>query len=492
MQERLQFKPSRTKIAASPENQAKPNRLRQMHQTGNATLTRRYPVLLAVAPLVFLISISLGNQANDLQKVIEKGSLTLMTTVSPISYFKDQSGEGGFEYIIAKAFADSLGLRLKIVTVETLRELISASPRTADFIAANLPQNEALMRSLKTAKPYFNVTQQVIYNKSGEKPRNLQTLNGSLATLKSFSHNEQLFEAKKKNPRLSITEIDSANSSDLIQMVHKGEVDYAVVDSLAYTVNRHIYHRAKLASINLESQSVSWLFPKGSDDSLIEASNMFLEDFRSSGKLKALKRRLFSQSKRFSVANSEILEKMVSTRLRSYQEMFREAGKTNNLEWALVAAMGYQESHWNPKAKSPTGVRGMMMLTENTAREMQVEDRLDAKQSIEGGSKYLAKLKARLPKEITGPDRTWFALAAYNVGYGHMEDARKLAARANKNPNLWTNVREHLGTLRNRDVYLTVKHGYARGDEAVAYVDNVRYYTNYIRLQFISQKDRKE
>ncbi len=431
----------------------------------------------------------MSNRASDLQKLIEKGSLTLMTTVSPISYFKDQSGEGGYEYIIAKAFADSLGLRLKIVTVEALQELFSASPRTADFIAANIPQNEAQKRSLKSADPYFNVTQQVIYNKNGEKPRNLQTLSGSLATLKSFLHNEELFEAKKKNPRLSIIEIGSANSSDLIEMVHEGEADYAVVDSLAYTVTRHIYHRAKLASINLESQGVSWLFPKGSDDSLVEAANMFLEDFRSSGELTTLKRRMFSQSKRFSVAKSEILEEMVSTRLQRYQELFQEAGKTNNLEWALLAAMGYQESHWNPEARSPTGVRGMMMLTKNTAREMKVEDRLDVKQSIEGGSKYLAKLKARLPNEIMGPDRTWFALAAYNVGYGHIEDARVLTSRANKNPNVWINVREQLSTLRNRDVYLTLKHGYARGDEAVTYVDNIRYYTNYIRLHFISQKD---
>ena len=461
-----------------------------MHQIENATLTKRFSVFLALAPLFFLISISMGNRANDLQNLIEKGSLTLMTTVSPISYFKDQSGEGGYEYLIAKAFADSLGLRLKIVTVEAVQELFSASPLTADIIAANIPQNEAQKRSLKSAHPYFYVTQQVIYNKGGEKPQNMQTLRGSLATLQSFSHNEELFEAKKENPLLSIIEIDSADSSDLIKLVHEGKVNYAVVDSLAYTVTRHIYHRAKLASINLESQGISWLFPKGSDDSLVEAANMFLEDFRSSGKLKMLKRRLFSQSKRFSVINSEILEEMVSTRLPRYQEMFHEAGKTNNLEWALLAAMGYQESHWNPKARSPTGVRGMMMLTKNTAREMEVEDRLDVKQSIEGGSKYLAKLKARLPNEIMGPDRTWFALAAYNVGYGHVEDARELTSRANKNPNLWINVREELKTLRNRDVYLTVKHGYARGDEAVTYVDNVRYYTNYIRLHFISQKDR--
>ena len=108
----------------------------------------------------------MGNRANDLQNLIEKGSLTLMTTVSPISYFKDQSGEGGYEYLIAKAFADSLGLRLKIVTVEALQELFSASPLTADFIAANIPQNEAQKRSLRSADPYFNVTQQVIYNKN--------------------------------------------------------------------------------------------------------------------------------------------------------------------------------------------------------------------------------------------------------------------------------------------------------------------------------------
>ena len=463
-----------------------------MRHKEKTTDINRYSMLLTVAPIILLILISTCNRANDLQKLISKGSLTLVTTVSPISYFKDQSGPDGFEYMIAKAFAESLGLTLKVVTVDSLQELFAINRRTGDFAAANIPQNEALSRSLKIANPYFKITQQLIYRKSGERPRELQTLAGSLATLKNFAHNQVLFEIAKINPKLSIIEIDSASSSDLVKMVHEGGADYAIVDSLAYTVTRHIYHTAKLAKLTVDSQSISWVFPKGSDDSLIGAANNFLEDFRSSGELKELKRRLFSQSKRFSVANSEILEEMVSTRLHRYLEMFRKAGETNNLEWELLAAMGYQESHWNPEARSPTGVRGMMMLTKNTAQEMLVENRLDAEQSIDGGSKYLAKLKARLPKEIIGPDRTWFALAAYNVGYGHLEDARKLTSRVDKNPNLWIDVREQLGTLRNREVYRTVKHGYARGDEAVAYVDNIRYYTNYIRLSFISRKDREK
>ena len=459
-----------------------------MSDREKTTLTKNYLIFLPMAPLILLIALSTFDRKTDLQRLSEKGSITLMTTISPITYFWDQSGQHGFEFIIAKAFAESLGLKLNVLVVESLQELFSVNRRAADFVAANIPQSEALKRSLKVAMPHYQVTQQLIYGKSGQKPLDLQSLRGSLATLKSFSHNQELHNTH--NSQLSITEIDSANSSDLVRMVHEREVDFAVVDSLAYTVTRHIYHKAKLAKISLDSQSISWFFPKDSDDSLIEAANKFLEDFRSTGKLIKLKRRLFSHSKRFSVANSETLEKMVSTRLPSYQEMFRKAGKTNDLEWELLAAISYQESHWNPEAKSPTGVRGMMMLTKRTALEMQVENRLDAEQSINGGSRYLAKLKARLPEEIAGPDRTWFALAAYNVGYGHMEDARKLTSRANKNPNLWVNVRDHLNLLRNKDVYRTVRHGYARGDEAVAYVDNIRYYTNYIRLHFISQRNR--
>ena len=205
---------------------------------------------------------------------------------------------------------------------------------------------------------------------------------------------------------------------DLMRMVDNGEIDYAVVDSLAYLVNRHIYPNAGLAFDISEPEPMAWAFPAHSDGTLVAAVNAFLETYISNGSMATLESQLLSQSNNFSVADSKRLGDLVANRLPAYEALFREAGAKYSLDWQLLAAVAYQESHWNPRAKSPTGVRGLMMLTLDTAREMNVSNRLDPLQSLEGGAGYFSKLKQRLPDRILEPDRTLFALAAYNVGFG--------------------------------------------------------------------------
>ena len=118
----------------------------------------------------------------------------------------------------------------------------------------------------------------------------------------------------------------------------------------------------------------------------------------------------------------------------------------------------------------------MMMLTRRTAKELGVRNRLDPKQSIDGGAAYLAKLRKRLPERIQEPDRTWMALAAYNVGYGHLTDARKLSIKDGGDDKLWMDVKNYLPLLSQKKHYKNTKHGYARGNEPVSYVQNIRRY----------------
>ncbi|MEH6635710.1 MAG: transglycosylase SLT domain-containing protein, partial [Halioglobus sp.] len=149
------------------------------------------------------------------------------------------------------------------------------------------------------------------------------------------------------------------------------------------------------------------------------------------------------------------------------------------------AAIAYQESHWNPQAESPTGVRGMMMLTLPTAKEMAVSDRLDAGQSLRGGARYLKNIRRRLPDDITEPDRTWLALAAYNIGLGHLEDARVITDRQGGDPDLWLEVMERLPLLQKSKYFQNVRYGYARGLEAATYVQNIRHYYSILQWQDI-------
>ena len=279
---------------------------------------------------------------------------------------------------------------------------------------------------------------------------------------------------------------------DLMRMVDNGEIDYAVVDSLAYLVNRHIYPNAGLAFDISEPEPMAWAFPAHSDGTLVAAVNAFLENYISSGSMATLESQLLSQSNNFSVADSQRLGDLVANRLPAYEALFREAGAKYSLDWQLLAAVAYQESHWNPRAKSPTGVRGLMMLTLDTAREMNVSNRLDPLQSLEGGAGYFSKLKQRLPDRILEPDRTLFALAAYNVGFGHLEDARILTQRSGKSPDFWSDVRLFLPLLSKKKFYSKSKHGYARGAEPVLYVDNIQYYQHYLQLHSLAKQEEEE
>ncbi len=443
---------------------------------------------LALPLIVLTLGLSGSDRINQLERVLKRGALIMLTTESPTTYYRDGRGENGFEYLLVKAFADHLGVKLRIASQPSLHQLLlSVGSVKGDFAAANLTQTALRQRAVKFSVPYYHMTQQLLYRSGNQRPTDLNNLDGTLVVTRHSSHSERLEQLKNGNPRLQWQEIDHASMSDLIKMVHRGDIDYTVVDSLAYKVSRHINQRARPGIVISEPQPVAWAFANFGDDSLLKAANAFLTDFTTRGELEKLTDEMFRQSHYFSVANSALLGRMVKTRLPKYRQLFEHAAKLNHFDWHLLAAVSYQESHWQPQARSPTGVRGLMMLTQATAREMGVDDRIDPKQSILGGSRYLAKLRARLPSRIAEPDRTWLTLAAYNVGYAHVEDARILADRQGKNPDVWQNVREELPRLSEKAVYPTLKYGYARGNEAVRYVDNIQYYLSYLHLYTISQ-----
>ena len=173
----------------------------------------------------------------------------------------------------------------------------------------------------------------------------------------------------------------------------------------------------------------------------------------------------------------------MKSRLPRLEALFKKYAAKHDIPWTLLAAQSYQESHWNRRAKSPTGVRGIMMLTLTTAKEMGVESRLDVEQSIMGGAKYLSRLEKRIPDSVEGEDRWWYALAAYNVGMGHLHDARALARDLDLDPDSWLELKGVLPLLSQKKYYKNLKYGYARGAEPVTYVRQIRNYQNIMRAQ---------
>jgi membrane-bound lytic murein transglycosylase F len=230
-------------------------------------------------------------------------------------------------------------------------------------------------------------------------------------------------------------------------------------------------------------RAVSWVIETpGHDMSLLGRVNAFFTAARAEGLIAAVLERYYDPQYGFDYLLSRNFMEHVGSRLPRYQQWFQDAAAEYDLDWRLLAAMGYQESKWDASAVSYTGVRGLMQLTGDTADFIRAGDRLDAKSSIFGGAKYLSQLRRTIPERIVEPDRTWLAVAAYNVGYGHLEDARVLAQQAGRNADKWDEVREFLPLLSQERWYTRTKRGYARGWEPVRYVENVQAYLNILEV----------
>ena len=253
-------------------------------------------------------------------------------------------------------------------------------------------------------------------------------------------------------------------------------------------MNRRVFAHAATAFELGEPRAIAWAFSNMGDGSLHKVANNFLKLIEEDGRLQRLRARYFGHAGRLNFVDTRDFWRHVRDRLPGLQAYFEEAAEETGIDWRLLAAIGYQESHWRTDAVSPTGVRGIMMLTKATAGEIGVNKRTDPVESIRGGAYYLSKLMKKIPERIQEPDRSWLALASYNIGYGHLEDARKITQKRGGNPDSWKDVKENLPLLSKRKWYKNTKHGYARGNEALRYVENIRSYYAILGWQLEKEK----
>src|SRR5690606_31442769 len=374
----------------------------------------------------FALLLTQSRELSRLEAIAANGEIKLITRQGPITYYEDAKGRNGFEYLLARDFADYLGVELKVTTTETLFQLFNMlGGPNCDLAGATLTITPERLKDYHFSAAYDAVVQTVLYRRGTRAHREIADLIGKqVAVIADSSHEEHLRALQKDYSGLSWLSIQGAEMIELMEMVDAGEIDFAIIDSTTFDAHRSIYPSAVRGFDISQSQELAWAFPKTGDRSLVDAANRFLQQSRDSGRLDDLKRQFFSDIEHFSVAGSLLFIQRLKTRLPKYRQFFEEAASKFSIDWHLLAAIAYQESHWNPGAVSPTGVKGMMMLTLDAASEVNVSNRRDVRQSIRGGAEYFLATKARIPADITEPDRTWFALAAYNVGLGHLEDAR--------------------------------------------------------------------
>lgn len=447
-----------------------------------AVLPQLRKLLLIAMPVlvVALVFSNWGDTSDALQRIKDDGELRVLTRNSATTYYESQGNPAGFEYQLAKGFADHLGVKLKMIPVVGLEEIfVKLENGEADMAAAGLTITEERHKRLMFGPSYMSIKQLFIYNRAlGQPASEVDDLIGRrIRVLANSAHAELLSALQAGHPQLTWKESRDLETIDLLEQLADGQIDFTVVDSNDFYANRAFYPDFRIAFSAGKPVPLAWaMHRQPASEPLRREMEVYFSELQESGLLARLIDRHFTFSERQSFVSTQTFLQRMDERLPDVKGLIEQVAIEYDMDWRLLAAISYQESHWESDATSPTGVRGMMMLTQATADELGVDDRLNPMESLRGGARYYRKLLTRLPSGIEQPDRGWFALAAYNIGLGHLEDARVLTQRAGQDPNLWKDVRSHLPLLRQAKWYKTTKYGFARGDEPVRYVENIRHY----------------
>jgi membrane-bound lytic murein transglycosylase F len=462
--------------------------MRVHNKTSAIQLSHLIRLSFFVMIALFVVACDLSNyqskQANKLAKqaALNSHELVFVTHNGPATYYLNGDNEyAGIEYDLATLFVKKYApeYQIRFLLVNSISEVIPTLLKgQANIAAANLTVTHLRKELVQFSKPYQETQQQLIYNnESNDKPLNLTAIvDKTIAVPAGTSFAERLSDIQKDQPKLRWQALRQSNSELLLDQVANGVLDFTVADSHLVAMMQNYYPNLSVGMTLGKPENIAWALPKNANPQLVKKVNKFFEQIRKDGTLRNLLDRYYGSSNRLNSQDITAFLKLSNSLLPKYQHLFKQAQEITGIDWRLLAAVSYRESHWNTFNTSPTGVRGLMMLTESTADLMGVTDRLDPNQSVPAGAKYIVKMIETVPDRIPEPDRTYMALAAYNIGYAHVEDARVLAKRLNLNPDRWADVKKTLVMLNDPEYYTTLKYGYASGGAPVIFVESIRSY----------------
>ena len=402
---------------------------------------------------------------------------------APSTYYIGPDGPQGFEYDLLSSYAKHLGVELNITAAHTVQDALKLSKnKNIHITSASLAKTPMREQKFHFGPSYFEVQEQVICSRKmlGKEsfPRDVEDLAGlSIIVGADTSYSETLNALKEDGFDINVTTTSQHSTEELLEMVASHKIDCTVADSNIYALNLKYFPDIALAFSISNREQLAWILPPNAKK--LEADMYeWINEFNQQGKMTQLKDHYYSYVLFFDYYNTKMFYKRIKTRLPKYKDYFQKAATSFGIPWTLLASVAYQESHWNPKAKSYTGVRGLMMLTRNTAKILGVKNRLDPKQSIIGGTRHLKQMMKFVPKGVEGENRLKFALAAYNIGLGHIKDAMALADKLGLNKYVWSDLKIVLPLLSQKKYYKTLQFGYARGAEPVKYVEAIYNYKN--------------
>ena len=428
---------------------------------------------------------------NRIAAIQARGELRVSTVVSPLTFASLNEKDYGLDYELAQQFADYLGVKLKVTVRQNISQLFDDLDHDdADMLAAGLVYNSERVKNYQAGPAYYSVSQQLVYLKGNLRPRTLADISAQQLTVAPghVAINDLQALKEKKYPNLGWTVDDKRGSVELMEEIIDGKLDYTIADSVAISLFQRVHPELAVALDISDEQPVTWFSLKDNDNTLPAAMLDFFNTINEDGTLARLEEKYLGHGDDFDYFDTRTFLRAVDNLLPDFAPLFQKYAA--EIDWRLLAAIAWQESHWDPLATSPTGVRGMMMLTKNTAQSLGLTDRTDAEQSISGGMRYLQDMMDKVPASVPKDEKIWFALAAYNMGYAHMLDARALTAKQKGNPDSWADVKQRLPLLSQKPYYARLTYGYARGHEAYAYVENIRKYQISL-VGYLQEKEKK-
>ena len=414
-------------------------------------------------------------------RILRTGKITVLTRNNANCYYLYRGQPMGFEHDLAKAFADHLGVRLEIRIADKWEGMIpDIQTGEADMIAADLTITAKRLRQVAFSDGYLTTRQQILTNRYHPGIRSPTDLAGQTVHVRrGTSYQERLEEMQQAGIDVAIQLHADLPTEELIRQVAAGKIGITLADEHIAQLNRRYYPKARIVSPVSENQAIGWAVHKQAHN-LRRRINRFIKTIKANGKYAEIYDRYFSNLEMFDYVDVRSYHRRLRTRLPSYRSIIEQAAELNNFDWRLIAAQIYQESHFDPAARSHAGAFGLMQLTIKTARSLGVTDILDPLQNIQAGVLYLKMLYDKF-NDAPEPDRLSIALAAYNVGQGHLRDARDLAQQFNLDPNWLASLEKTLPMLSYRKYYSKLIYGYCRGTEPIHYIRQIFFYYDILK-----------
>ncbi|KAA1172905.1 membrane-bound lytic murein transglycosylase MltF [Marinobacter salinexigens] len=417
----------------------------------------------------------------------ETGILTVATRNGSTTYYLDRHENPiGPEHSLIRDYANARGWQVEWTMLDSTKAVLnSLAEGTTHLAAAGLTHLASRDNQYTRGPAHTEITEQLVCHRDARPlPRTPEDIAGTdIVITAGSSYAETLGKMAEQFPGITFTEDSNRTTEIILSEVAEKNIGCTVADSNIVQVMRRHFPHLEVAMSLTDGRNIGWYLPAGSE-TLASDAHEWMNSGEGDEAIARMENRYYAYIGDFDFVDLRALNRRIDERLPNFIDEFREAEAKTGIPADLLAALSYQESHWDPAAVSPTGVRGIMMLTRSTAESLGVTNRLDATSAIDGGARYLADRHRRLPDTIPEPDRTFLALASYNIGRGHLLDARQLARDLGKNPDSWEDMAEVLPLKADKRYYPSTRYGYARGYEPVHYVQRIRNYRDVIRTAF--------